>query len=157
MCRFASFVLTKDKELYLDDSDSHSNIIREYNLHEWGVNGPNVVKVEILPSRDMTVWPSLKQWKFVIDQDVLPVWADKGELEKRTRAALQERYKKGFRRVDVSGCTSLKSLKADAARRVYVRGCTKLESLKADAATDVDVSGCTKLVYEAKKGQAVYR
>ena len=176
MCRFASFVLTKDREFYNEDGDSHSEIISKHRLNEWGVNGPNIVKVEIVPTAEIKTWPSLKKWKFVIDQDVLPAWADREELETRTRVALQKRYKKGFKTVDVrgctlltslkadaaktvdvTGCTSLTSLKADTAQYVYASGCTSLTSLKADAAQYVHARGCTSLKYEAKKGQKVYR
>src|ERR1039458_7151765 len=134
MCRFASFVLTKDREFYSETEDSHSNIITENNLHEWGATGPNIVKVEISPTDKIKKWPSLKAWNFVIDQDVLPSWADEEELEKRTRLALQRRYKKGFKTVDARGCTALTELKADAAKTVCARGCTALTELKADAA-----------------------
>ena len=157
MCRFASFVLTKDHEFYNEENDSHSEIISKNNLHEWGTKGPNIVKVEIVPTPEIKTWPSLKEWEFVIDQDVLPDWADRKELETRTRAALEKRYKKGFKTVDARGCTALTTLKADAAQTVYAIGCTALTTLKADAATYVDANGCTALKYKAKKGQTVYR
>ena len=49
MCKFASFVLTKDRELWLPESDSHADIIERYGLHADGAQGPNIVKVEIAP------------------------------------------------------------------------------------------------------------
>lgn len=39
MCNFASFVLTKDRVFYLDESDSHSEIIRHFELYEQGARG----------------------------------------------------------------------------------------------------------------------
>ena len=33
MCKFASFLLTKDPEFWSDTSDSHEQIIAENNLH----------------------------------------------------------------------------------------------------------------------------
>ena len=139
MCNFASFVLTKDQEFYGETGDSHSKIISSNNLHEWGSHGPNIVKVEIRPTDKIKKWPSLRAWKFTIDQDVLPAWADAETCEKRTRAALQRRAKKGFKTVDASGCTALTELKADAAEYV-------------------DASGCTpKLKIKAKKGATIYR
>ena len=157
MCRFASFVLTKDREFYNENGDSHSDIISKHCLNEWGVSGPNIVKVEIVPTAEIKTWPSLKKWKFVIDQDVLPAWADREELETRTRIALQKRYKKGFKTVNVTGCTLLTSLKADAAQYVNVSGCTSLTSLKADAAQTVDVEGCTSLTsLKTDAAQTVY-
>ena len=159
MCRFASFVLTKDREFYSDKSDSHTEIISEHSLNEWGFRGPNIVKVEISPTDNIKSWPSLKAWKFVIDQDTLPKWADadREELEKRTRAALLRRYKKGFKIVDASGCTALTELKAEAAEYVYASGCTALTELKAEAAAYVDASGCTALTeLKAEAAEYVY-
>ena len=177
MCKFASFVLTKDQSFYLPDSDSHSEIVSKNNLHEWGSRGPNIVKVEIYPTDKIKKWPSLKAWKFTIDQDKLPDWADAETLEKRTREALARRHKLGFqtvyasgctaltelkadaaKTVDASGCTALTELKADAAEYVYARGCTALTELKADAAKTVYARGCNpKLIIKAKKGAIIYR
>ena len=139
MCKFASFVLTKDQEFYSETSDSHSDIIAQNNLHEWGMHGPNIVKVEIYPTDKIKVWPSLRAWKFTIDQDILPEWADSETCEKRTRNALQRRARKGFTTVDASGCTALTELKADAATTVYAKGCSPNLKLK------------------VKKGAVIYR
>jgi hypothetical protein len=153
MCNFASFVLTKDREFYIDGDDSHSSIISKFDLHEMGARGANIVKVEITPTNKIKKWPSLKAWKFVIDQDILPDWHDATTTEKRTRAALMRRYKAGFTTVYASGCTALTELKADAAETVYASGCTALTELKADAAEYVYASGCNpKLIIKVKKG-----
>ena len=157
MCNFASFVLTKDREFYSETGDSHSDIISQNSLHEWGAGGPNIVKVEIRPTDKIKKWPSLRAWKFRIDQDTLPVWADEAECEKRTQAALQRRAKKGFKTVDARGCTALTELKADAATYVDARGCIALTELKADAAKIVDASGCTALTeLKADAAKTVY-
>jgi hypothetical protein len=158
MCKFASFVLTKDQEFYDETGDLHSEIISQNNLHEWGTHGPNIVKVEITPVDKIKKWPSLKAWVFKIDQDILPNWADAETCEKRTRAALARRSKKGFKTVDARGCTALTELKAGAATYVDASGCTALTELKADAATSVDARGCnTNLKIKAKKGATIYR
>jgi len=158
MCKFASFVLTKDQEFYDETGDLHSEIISQNNLHEWGTHGPNIVKVEITPVDKIKKWPSLKAWVFKIDQDILPNWADAETCEKRTRAALARRSKKGFKTVDARGCTALTELKAGAATYVDASGCTALTELKADAATSVDARGCnTNLKIKAKKGATICR
>ena len=139
MCKFASFVLTKNQEFYIDGDDSHSTVIHKLHLHEMGARGANIVKVEITPTDKIKKWPSLKVWKFVVDQDILPDWHDAATTEKRTRAALERRYKAGF-------------------KTVYASGCTALTELKADAAEYVDASGCDpKLVIKAKKGCTIIR
>jgi len=139
MCQFASFVLTKYREFYIDGDDSHSSIIEKFNLHEMGARGANIVKVEITPTDKIKKWPSLKAWKFVIDQDILPDWHDAPTTEKRTRAALMRRYMAGF-------------------KTVYASGCAALTKLDAPVAVTVDASGCDpKLVIKAKNGCTIYR
>ena len=158
MGKFACFVLTKDREFWLDDSYSHSEIISANDLHEQGSHGPNVVKVVISPTDKIKKWPSLEEWAFYIDQHVLPEWADAKECEKRTREALQRRFKAPLKTIYARGCTALTELKADAAETIDASGCTALTELKADAATYIDARGCsTKLVIKAKKGCVIYR
>ena len=158
MCKFASFVLTKDREFWSDTVDSHSEIIATNSLHEWGSHGPTIVKVEISPTSKMKVWPSLKAWKFTIDQDELPNWADAETLEKRTRAALLRRYKKGFTTADLGGCTGLKEVSLPAATTANLSGCTGLKEVSLPAATTANLSGCTPdLVIKSKKGAIIIR
>jgi hypothetical protein len=157
MCKFASFVLTKNQEFYIDGDDSHSTVIHKLHLHEMGARGANIVKVEITPTDKIKKWPSLKAWKFVVDQDILPDWHDAATTEKRTRAALERRYKAGFKTVDAMGCTALTELKADSAKTVYAMGCTALTELKADSAEYVYASGCTALTeLKADSAKTVY-
>ena len=139
MCKFASFVLTKDREFWSEKGDSHSEIISSNSLHEWGAKGPNIVKVEISPTDKIKKWPSLKAWKFVIDQDTLPDWFDAAQAEKRTRAALLRRFEGGFKTIDASGCTAMTTIEAPKAQTIDARGCT------------------AKLIIKAKKGATIYR
>jgi len=139
MCKFASFVLTKDREFWSETGDSYNDIIRENNLNEWGSHGPNIVKVEISPSNKIKNWPSLKAWSFRIDQDTFPEWFDAATVEKRTREALTRRFKHGF-------------------KTIYARGCTALTELKADAADYIDASGCNpNLKIKSRRGATIYR
>ena len=139
MCKFASFVLTKDREFWSETTDSHTDIISEHGLNEMGASGVNIVRVEISPTNKIKKWPSLKEWAYKVDQDMLPDWHDPATTEKRTRVALQRRFKAGFKTVDASYCTALTELKADAAEYV-------------------DASGCSpKLVIKAPKTARIYR
>jgi len=90
MCQFASFVLTKDKALWLPGSEAHQEIIEHYGLHADGTHGPNIVKVEILPPGGVvTLDPS--GWVVRFDQDVFPEWHDAVESGRRARAALDDK------------------------------------------------------------------
>ena len=72
MCKCASFVVTKSKVFWSKTSDSHEEIIKEFNLHE-GVNGNNFVRVEVSPEGNNLSLP-LKDWEFKVDQDCVPGW-----------------------------------------------------------------------------------
>ena len=90
MCRFASIVLTKDSEHWLEGIDSHEQIITQAGLHADGARGPNVLRVEITPPDDNPRAP-LADWKYLVDQDLRPEWHDPYRDEVRARAALSRR------------------------------------------------------------------
>jgi len=151
MCDFASFVLTKDK-VFWSDSDSHTDIIEEFELHEYGANGPNILKVEIFPTTKIKYLRDYDNWEFKIDQDIMPEWYNKDLDESRTRKALKIRFAKDFKvpgYLDLRGCTGLKSLPSDlkVAGSLYLTGCTGLKSLPSDlkVAGYLNLSGCTRL------------
>ena len=128
MCRFVSFVLTKDKVLWLpngietvpiDRKDSHEEIIKHWGLHPDGVRGPNILRVELVPGPQITRLDDYHNWFYRVDQDIFPEWHDNKYDEERTRDALPERFKCGLEYVDARGCTALTELKAERAEYVY--------------------------------------
>ena len=90
MCRFASFILTKTNEYYLETSDSHEDIIEHYSLND---NRVEIVRVEIRPPKNKEEINDVSKWEFHIDQDQYPIWTYKGDLtlEEKTRKALVRR------------------------------------------------------------------
>jgi hypothetical protein len=97
MCKFASFVLTKDKVLWLPDSDSHEEIISKNNLHADGARGPNILRVEITPRDTQIDFADYASWVYQIDQDTRPSWFNAEYDEKRVREELIARAKVGFK------------------------------------------------------------
>ena len=89
MCEPASFVLTKDAVFWSMNTDSHEEIIAEYGLAQDGVRGPNILRVEITPPNYDFCVPA-SDWRFNLDQDLVPSWHDVAEDEKRARVALTE-------------------------------------------------------------------
>ena len=90
MCRFASFVLTKNDEYYLETTESHENIIQTFNLKDDEVN---VVRVELILPVDRAEILNVSKWTFVVDQDKYPDWTyrDDPTLEEKARKALARR------------------------------------------------------------------
>ena len=89
MCQPASFVVTKDRVFWSLRTDSHSEIVTEYELHEHGSHGPKIVNVEITPPDGDFTRP-LTEWVYKVDQDILPDWHDNADTESRSRDALDE-------------------------------------------------------------------
>lgn len=101
MCNPASFIVTRDNVFWSRNTDSHEDIIKEFNLVQDGVRGPNIVRVEISPPCYAVPNPlpglcygrlslPIETWRYLVDQDLLPAWYDAADCERRTRAALQE-------------------------------------------------------------------
>ena len=88
MCKPASMIATRPKMLWSRFSDSHEDIVREFNLDDSRLN-PQFVRVEISPSNGDYTHP-LDQWIFRTDQDRVPDWYDPTDAEKRCRIALQK-------------------------------------------------------------------
>ena len=149
MCEFASSVITRDKEFFLPKNDSHSNIIRHFGLNEHSaVTGAHIVKIEITPNEDIKTWPSLAEWNYRIDQDILPDWhnADPYYTKVRAFAALERRAKGGFVKVKLANMNNLKSLALTKKTKTLVINTAKrLETVSAPGATDVDLYELPKL------------
>jgi hypothetical protein len=93
MCKYASFVLTKDRCFWLPTSESHQEIINHYKLCEADSTGMriNTVAVEISP---LQIFADLSKWIYKVDQDLLPEWYDATDCETRTRKELKKKVDK---------------------------------------------------------------
>ena len=93
MCKPASMVIIpKNKVIWSEKTDSHYEIIKEFDLRETDrLKNPAVVPVEITPPNGDLSLP-LEKWKFSVDfagfKRELPDWWDAEKAEKEARAAL---------------------------------------------------------------------
>jgi len=91
MCSPASFVVTKSKVFWSEKSDSHEDIIAEFNLEKLDdANRMGIVRVEITPPNSNDFDKPLSEWAYRVDQDILPEWYDAVECEERTRRSLEK-------------------------------------------------------------------
>ena len=97
MCKFASFILTRDREYWSaagsskgPDGDSHEDIVAEHGLKALDAHPIGLVRIELTPSETPR---DLSTWRYRVDQDVWPKWTFRGdpELERRSREALARR------------------------------------------------------------------
>jgi hypothetical protein len=72
MCKAASFVITKNRVLWLPWCDSHETIITANGFDDRSDN-PEFVRVEISPEKN-NYRLSFDKWIFKCDQDLLPDW-----------------------------------------------------------------------------------
>ena len=93
MCKPASMEETKDRMYWSEKTDSHREIITEFNLCESGMRGVNVVPIEISPPDGNLSLP-LSKWIYSVDyagiSRELPAWYDAKASESRARACLKE-------------------------------------------------------------------
>ncbi len=157
MCQFASFVLTKDREFWLETSDSHEEIISRHKLHADGVTGPNIIRVELTPPMD-GLWSDLSHWDFRIDQDITPGWAPRCDvdamqaIQARTIHAASCRFRDEYSaggHLSLDGCTGLKALPENlkVGDSLSLEGCTGLKALPENLKVggSLYLNGCTGL------------
>ena len=128
MCRPASFVLTKDRVFWSINTDSHEDIIAEHKLHQDGVRGPNILRIEITPPDDDFTAPA-KKWNFRLDQDIMPAWFDAEKDEKRARLELAKWIKSRVIRKDCKELCSGRFIICDSARVGSVYGSASVGSV----------------------------
>ena len=153
MCYPASFVLTKDRVFWSMLTDSHTEIVAEFGLHEDGVRGVNLVKIEISP-RDGNLASDPATWVYKLDQDRAPVWYDAAECERRARAALVDWASKRIVTVDLGELTTPgKYWICGSARVDYVGGSARVDYV-GDSAR-VDYVGDSATVTKTGRGATV--
>ena len=87
MCYPASFIITRERTLWLKDSDSHEDIIEYYKCREG-----EFVRVEISPPNKNYRLP-INKWVYKTDQDILPEWHSDKFAEEMCRLELPKWYK----------------------------------------------------------------
>jgi len=88
MCEPASFVVTKGNVFWSRNTDSHEEIIREFDLKEMVNRAVTLVRVEIMPPNRKFAAPP-QEWQWHVDQDILPKWWDEKDAERRCRVELK--------------------------------------------------------------------
>ena len=102
MCQFKSAIVTKKEVKYLLDEDSHTEILKYYNIKDDSQN-PEFVRVEIVPKNNVPLKEvvyklDLKHWEMRLDQDFKPDWweASIKWAEEEMLKVLKETVKKRF-------------------------------------------------------------
>lgn len=99
MCHLESGIIRKHRiDLAPKGSYSHSKLLDSLGIDDTYENAARVfVRAELTPpNNDITA--DIKDWKFVVDQDIAPDWfdEDRGRYEKEFREAVKEWVEKNF-------------------------------------------------------------
>ena len=89
MCKLKSAIILKDR-VFIPDYDSHSKMLEELQIEDTRSNAERLlVRAELYP-KDGDVFSPIDQWKFNVDQDIVPDWYVAGYDEERMRAAVKD-------------------------------------------------------------------
>ena len=131
MCQFKSGIISKTKVFFSEKTESHTEILSEFGLHQDGARGPNLVQFEIKPPNG-DLYADFAAWVYKVDQDVLPPWYDSARDEARVRTAFACLFPKGI--------TALTTLDAHGSKITDVSKLVNLTTLYADSSKITDVS-----------------
>ena len=88
MCKLKSAIILKDS-VFIPDYDSHSKMLKELQIEDTRSNAERLfVRAELYP-KDGDVFSPIDQWKFNVDQDIVPDWYVAGYDEERMRTAVK--------------------------------------------------------------------
>ena len=89
MCKLKSAIILKDS-VFIPDYDSHSKMLEELQIEDTRSNAERLfVRAELYPENG-DVFSPIDQWKFNVDQDIVPDWYVAGYDEERMRAAVKD-------------------------------------------------------------------
>jgi hypothetical protein len=88
MCNPASLVVTRENIYWSKTSESHEDILKEFNIRDEVGGKITLVRIECVPP-DGRYDSDTKKWPVKVDQDNAPDWWDAKKFDKRIRAALK--------------------------------------------------------------------
>lgn len=96
MCNFKSGIILKNKVVLAPEgNESHTNLLDSLGIEDDRMNAMKVfVRAELIPKND-NKYSSVNEWKYRVDQDVVPDWYEKDpkRYEQEFREAVEEYMK----------------------------------------------------------------
>ena len=154
MCQMKSAILLKDR-VFMPDYDSHGKMLEELKIKDTRENAERLfVRAELTPP-DGDVFRDLSEWKFHVDQDILPEWYVAEVDEKRMREELRiwakehihvncdgltlhsgaGHYIKGGKDIRIQDNAAVKEICGNAAVE-YIRGNAAIKDIRDSAAVE---------------------
>ncbi len=89
MCRFKSGIILKDR-VFIPEYDSHQKMLDELGIDDNSQNAERLfIRAELVP-KGIDVFSDINDWKFVVDQDILPDWYVEDYDKQRMIEAVKE-------------------------------------------------------------------
>ena len=88
MCQLKSGIILKDK-IFIPDYDSHTDMLAELGIKDTKKNAETLfVRAELSPTSG--IFSDISEWKFRVDQNIVPEWFVRDYEETRMREAVAE-------------------------------------------------------------------
>ena len=103
MCHFMSAIVMKSGDvLHHPMLDSHSDILRHFEVRDGDAFRVNFAKVELTPNDN---WLDPSTWAFKVDEQTIPDWLDQERARKRMEAIASKMIvSSGNKKMIVDGC-----------------------------------------------------
>ena len=119
MCKLKSAIILKDR-VFIPDYDSHSKMLEELKIKDTKGNAERLfVRAELYPENG-DVFSPIDQWKFNVDQDIVPDWYVAGYDEERMRNAVKEWAKN---RIHIGE----NNIRIDCGENHYIKDCQNVK------------------------------
>ena len=96
MCQFKSGIILKSKVVLTPEgNESHSDLLESLGIEDNHMNATKTfVRAELIP-KDGNKYTDISEWKYRVDQDIVPDWYEKdpGRYEEEFRDAVREYMK----------------------------------------------------------------
>jgi len=126
MCRYKSLIVTRTEVLSSENSESHEDIIRKYEIND-KISPPDFIRVEMIPTGDMA---DPQDWEYHLDQDTLPKWYDARAAETACRQEIKKMLRRGMKiEGSLEDCPGLTSLPNGIKIEGSLEDCPGLTSL----------------------------
>ena len=139
MCRFKSAIILKDR-VFIPDYDSHSDMLDELGIEDTRQNAEKLfIRAELSPENG-DVFSNIDNWKFVVDQDILPGWYVKDYDKQRMIEAVKEWAKD---RIHI--CVD--NLKINSGANHYIKDCKDVNIYGSATVKNIYGSATVKNIY----------
>ena len=176
MCRPISGIITKDKILFSEIEHSHTAILEEYGIENSRKNAETLfVRAELYP-QNQDMFSSIADWKFNVDQDIIPEWFVKEHEELRMREAVKVyaqnyihvgkncfelssglHWIKDCKNVSLLGSAKVKQLISSQVGKMWGSSQVTISEIWADNVNHENITLCNNAIIKDRRTKTIYQ